>query len=87
MNVADRSSLNQVTTFGGLSRSSLMARIRSSGNASTELRMVSLFTSEKLVGWRRNFPLAGKPDFVFRNFRLSYLLMAASGMVMNVAAI
>lgn len=71
MNAADRTDLNQVTPFGGLSRSTLMSRIRSSGNASTELRMISLLRREKLVGWRRNYPLAGKPDFVFPNWRLA----------------
>jgi DNA mismatch endonuclease (patch repair protein) len=53
------------TTFGGLSRSALMARIRSTRNATTELKMVSLLRAARLRGWRRNFPLLGKPDFVF----------------------
>ena len=58
------------TTFGGLSRSALMARIRSTRNVTTELKMVSLLRAARLRGWRRNFPLLGKPDFVFPKQKL-----------------
>lgn len=53
------------TTFGGLSRSALMSRIRSKRNATTELKLVSLLRAARVRGWRRNIPLLGKPDFVF----------------------
>jgi DNA mismatch endonuclease (patch repair protein) len=53
------------TTFGGLSRSQLMSRVRSSRNATTELRFITLLRAGCLTGWRRNLPLRGKPDFVF----------------------
>ena len=54
-----------VTTFGGLTRSALMSRIRGKGNKTTELRMVELLRKALLKGWRRNFDLPGKPDFVW----------------------
>lgn len=59
------------TTFGGLSRSALMSRVRSKRNATTELRLVSLLRSARLRGWRRDFPLLGRPDFVFPEARLA----------------
>jgi DNA mismatch endonuclease (patch repair protein) len=46
-------------------RSILMARIRSRGNLSTEIRVMSLLRGAGLKGWRRNWPVFGKPDFVF----------------------
>lgn len=51
------------TTFGGLSRSELMSRIRSRGNATTEIPMLRLLRDAGLNGWRRHLPLPGKPDF------------------------
>lgn len=51
------------TTFGGLSRSELMSRIRSRRNETTELRMARALRRAKLTGWRRHVPLPGTPDF------------------------
>ena len=59
------------TSFGGLSRSVLMSRIRSAGNATTELRLMKLLRIARISGWRRNYPLPGKPDFVFPASRLA----------------
>ncbi len=59
------------TTFGNLSRSALMSRIRSSRNATTELKLLLLFRAKRLIGWRRDYPLPGKPDFVFPTARLA----------------
>jgi DNA mismatch endonuclease, patch repair protein len=42
-----------------------MSRIRSDRNATTELKLASLLRASRLRGWRRNYPLLGKPDFVF----------------------
>ena len=42
-----------------------MSRVRSSGNATTELRLVALLRSAGITGWRRHYPLPGKPDFTF----------------------
>lgn len=51
------------TTFGGLSRSALMSRVRSRGNATTEMRMVSLLRQRGITGWSRHERLVGHPDF------------------------
>ena len=48
-----------------------MSRVRSKGNFSTELRLVALFRKEGITGWRRSYPLFGKPDFVFPKLRLA----------------
>ncbi|MGD1089196.1 MAG: very short patch repair endonuclease [Verrucomicrobiota bacterium] len=59
------------TTFGGLFRSELMARIRSRQNATTELKLLLLLRLNRLRGWRRGFPLLGNPDFVFPKSKLA----------------
>ena len=52
--------------FTKAKRSAVMARIRSRGNAATELRMIALFRAHGFTGWRRNARVFGRPDFVFR---------------------
>jgi DNA mismatch endonuclease (patch repair protein) len=52
-------------------RSQLMSRIRSRGNASTELRLVALFRDHGITGWRRHLPLPGSPDFTFRKEKIA----------------
>lgn len=47
-----------------------MARIRSVGNQTTEVRLLKLMRSAKISGWRRNQKISGKPDFVFREKRI-----------------
>lgn len=44
---------------------SWMGQIRSKGNKSTELRVVDIFRQHGVTGWRRHWPVAGRPDFVF----------------------
>src|ERR1700675_994609 len=58
------------TTFGQLTRSQLMSRVRSAGNVTTELKLLRLLHAHKIRGWRRNYPLIGKPDFVFPAVRV-----------------
>jgi len=53
------------TTFGGLSRGQLMSRVRSTGNQTTENRLASLLREAGLTGWRRHYPVTGRPDFVW----------------------
>ena len=55
-------------------RSYTMSRIRSKGNVSTEQKMIQIFRLHKITGWRRNYPLPGKPDFVFRTSRLAVFI-------------
>lgn len=42
-----------------------MSHVKSHGNKSTEIRLIKIFKDNKITGWRRNYPLPGKPDFVF----------------------
>jgi len=46
-------------------RSVLMASIKGKANKRTELVLVTLMRKHGLKGWRRHYPIAGKPDFVF----------------------
>jgi DNA mismatch endonuclease (patch repair protein) len=48
-----------------------MSRIRSRQNATTELRLIALLRSNGIKGWRRNYRLSGKPDFVFPKAKLA----------------
>lgn len=52
-------------------RSEIMSRIKGRGNAATEMRLIQLFKKHGITGWRRNFPLFGKPDFVFPKQRVA----------------
>ncbi len=51
-------------------RSEVMSRIRGSGNKGTEIALAKLFRKYGITGWRRNQPLFGKPDFIFRRQRI-----------------
>jgi DNA mismatch endonuclease, patch repair protein len=51
-------------------RSKIMASIKSTGNRSTELKLVGIMRAYGITGWRRCQALPGKPDFVFRKERL-----------------
>ena len=52
-------------------RSAVMSLIRSRGNRATELRLIALMREHGITGWRRNAPVFGKPDFVFRRERVA----------------
>ena len=58
------------TTFSGLRRGQLMARVRSRGNGTTERRLVALLRGARLTGWRRHVRLPGRPDFCWREARV-----------------
>ena len=57
--------------FTKAKRSEVMARVRSRGNAATELRLMAIFRSHGITGWRRNRPVFGRPDFVFPTERVA----------------
>ncbi len=57
--------------FSKRTRSEIMSAIRSRSNISTELEFSKLLRSEGLTGWRRHYPLVGRPDFVFTARRLA----------------
>ena len=52
-------------------RSRIMSRVKGSGNKSTEQRLIFLFKQYGVKGWRRHYPMVGKPDFVFVKARLA----------------
>jgi len=57
--------------FTKAKRSEVMSRIRSRGNRDTELRLIALMREHGITGWRRNAPIFGKPDFIFRAAKLA----------------
>jgi DNA mismatch endonuclease Vsr len=57
--------------FSKKKRSQVMAAIRSRGNKATELKLAAVLRAAGITGWRRNQPLPGRPDFVFRHARLA----------------
>jgi DNA mismatch endonuclease (patch repair protein) len=57
-------------TFTKEQRSEIMRKIKSKQNKSTELKLIQFFKTYKIIGWRRNFKLFGKPDFVFPKERV-----------------
>ena len=57
--------------FNSAKRSAVMALIRGRGNKDTELRMIALFRTHRITGWRRNAKAFGKPDFTFPKHRVA----------------
>jgi DNA mismatch endonuclease (patch repair protein) len=57
--------------FTRAKRSEVMSKIRGRGNCDTELALVMLLRLHGVTGWRRNWPLFGKPDFVFPAHRIA----------------
>lgn len=51
--------------FSESERSIIMSKVRSSGNKSTELKLIDVFAEYHIVGWRRKYNVKGHPDFVF----------------------
>lgn len=58
-------------TFSKKDRSQIMSAVKSKGNVSTELKLIKIFKTEGIKGWRRNYPLFGNPDFVFPKIRVA----------------
>jgi len=48
-----------------------MSKVRGSGNASTEIKLIALFRQTGIKGWRRKQRVFGKPDFVFKQAKLA----------------
>lgn len=51
-------------------RSDVMKAVKSRNTKTTELKMIELFKELRVIGWRRTYPLIGKPDFVFPKKRI-----------------
>lgn len=52
-------------TFTKEQRSQIMRQVKSNRNKSTELKLIQFFKDNSIKGWRRNYNLFGRPDFVF----------------------
>lgn len=61
-------------TFSKDERSRIMASVKSRNTKSTELKLVSLLREKGISGWRRNYPLTGKPDFVFSSAKIAVFI-------------
>lgn len=58
-------------TLSREARSERMSRVSRRGNKSTELRLLAILRRNSLKGWRRGYPLYGKPDFAFVRERVA----------------
>ncbi len=54
-----------------IQRSQNMSSIRSTGNKSTEMALISLLRKNKIAGWKRRTKLTGRPDFIFKNKKIA----------------
>jgi DNA mismatch endonuclease, patch repair protein len=57
--------------FSKEQRSQIMRQVKRNFNKSTELRLIQFFKIHLISGWRRNYKIYGKPDFVFPKRRLA----------------
>lgn len=57
--------------FDKRQRSQIMRKVKSEGNKSTELKLISVFRDNGVTGWRRGYPVKGRPDFVFLSKRIA----------------
>jgi len=55
-------------------RSRIMAAVHSSGNKSTEIAFLRLLKNLKITGWRRKYPIYGKPDFAFPKLKIAVFI-------------
>lgn len=55
-------------------RSDVMSKIKSKRNASTELKLISLFKEHKITGWRRNIKIFGHPDITFPKMKIAVFI-------------
>ena len=61
-------------TFSKAERSRIMASVKSRNTKSTELRFISILKDKDITGWRRNYPLTGKPDLVFPRLKIAVFI-------------
>ena len=57
--------------FDAKMRSDIMRQVKSKNNKSTELRLIEMFKQNGIIHWRRNYPVKGRPDFVFPKLRIA----------------
>ena len=64
----------KMDTFSKVDRSKIMACVKAKGNKSTELKAIQIFKELHIIGWRRNYSIEGKPDFVFLKHKLAVFI-------------
>lgn len=47
-----------------------MSKVKSK-NTGAELKLIKIFKENNIKGWRRTYPMFGKPDFVFLKHRIA----------------
>lgn len=57
--------------FTKAKRSEVMSKIRGKGNKDTEVALAKLFRADGITGWRRHYPITGRPDFAFPKCKLA----------------
>lgn len=57
--------------FDNKKRSEIMSKVRSKNNKSTELKLIQVFKENNIIGWKRNYPVKGHPDFVFLDKKIA----------------
>lgn len=60
-----------VDVFDKQQRSQIMQKVKSNGNLSTEIKLISVFSANGLHGWKRHYRVKGRPDFVFLDKRIA----------------
>ena len=64
--------MRRVDPLSPAARSERMSKVRSTGNASTELVVVRTLKAFRITGWRRHLGwIPGKPDFYFPSARVA----------------
>lgn len=62
---------NVADVFDEKKRSEIMSKVHSKGNKSTELKLIQVFKGNGIIGWKRNYPVKGHPDFVFLDKKIA----------------
>jgi DNA mismatch endonuclease (patch repair protein) len=66
--------VNSVDKFSKRKRSEIMGKVRSRGNATTELKTMRILRAAGITGWRRHLPIFGRPDFTFPKNRVALFI-------------
>src|SRR5699024_6250961 len=67
----DGMEISMADVFTEQERSNIMKKVHSSGNKSTELKLIKLMRENGITGWRRNYKVKGHPDFVFLSKKIA----------------
>ena len=51
-----------------------MASVKSRNTKSTEITFITILKDKGITGWRRNYPLIGRPDFVFPRLKIAVFI-------------